>query len=247
MTNPFFRRRRPVGLYVLAGVAAIVALVAAGLVIETALTPKKPENLRIPPVAPVDGSAAPATSSPGSPAPPAPGALQVLQGRTQVAGMYTGFPHTLTGAVSAAVEDWSQIGSTLSPGRAATIGALIADPSWRGAPAALANGTAGTRQGLGLPASGPVPAGASAAFTAIEYQVRQVSADQATVLLLAYFTTQIPGQQPLTRVGVYPITMHWARKDWKVVAPGNGADYSGLLARPGSARAAADGWHPLEQ
>ena len=61
-------------------------------------------------------------------------------------------PDTLAGAVSAAVEDWSQIGSDLDPARAALIGRAIADPSWHGGPAALA---AGVLAGANVLAAGP--------------------------------------------------------------------------------------------
>lgn len=241
MSNPLLRRRRPVRRYALTAVAVIVLLVAAGLVIETALSPRQPENLRPPPV-PSFGDTAPAAGSRG-----ALGPLQVIQGSTQAGGMYTGFPDTLPGAVSAAAEDWGQVGSTLSPARARVIGAIVADPSWSGGADAIAQGTVSTRQAFGLPASGPVPAGASVTLTPMEYQVRQVSAGRVTVLLLGYYAISLPQQQPRTQIGVYPATMHWTGRDWKVMAPDPGADYSSLAAQPGSAQAAAAGWQPLRR
>jgi len=42
--------------------------------------------------------------------------------------------------------------------------------------------------------------------------------------------------------------MHWARGDWKILAPpAHGTDWSGLVAQPGSRQATADGWQPLDQ
>jgi hypothetical protein len=171
----------------------------------------------------------------------------VIQGRyLQRGGIRIGFPHTLAGAVSAAVEDWSQVSSDLNPARAAVIGRAIAAPSWRGGPAALAAGVRRTRLSLGLAATGPVPAGAQATFTAVDYQVRRVSRSQVTVLLLAYYTITVPGQQPQTSVGVCPANMRWEHRDWKITAPGH-TDYSALDAQPGSSQAAAAGWQPLDQ
>jgi hypothetical protein len=56
-------RRRPWGRIVLLVVVGIVALVAAGLVVQTALTPHRPENFIIPPVPSLPGGA----TTPGAP------------------------------------------------------------------------------------------------------------------------------------------------------------------------------------
>ena len=248
MRRPFLTRRRRWPLYGLAAAGGLAVAVAVGLAAETALGPHPREDSNLPAAAPLPGAAS--TSPPVTPSAPgwvADGPLQVLVGRhTRTGGVRTGYPDTLAGAVSAAVQDWSQIGSDLDPRRAALIGRAIADPSWHGGPTALAAGVRKTRAGLGLPATGPVPAGAQITFTAVEYQVRGASPHRVTVLLLAYYTTTLPGQQPQTSTGVYPATMHWARGDWKILAP-SGQDYSGLDARPGTPQAAADGWQPLDQ
>lgn len=243
MSDPFLKRRRPAWRYFLTAAAAIVVLVAAGLVIETALSPRQPENPR-PPTAPPFGSPGPVS---GGRQAGSLGPLQVIRGSRLTGGVYTGFPHSEAGAVSAAAEDWSQIGSTLSPDRASQVGRLVTDPSWSDGPATMARGAAATRQGLGLPAVGPVPAGASVTLTPMAYQVRQASPDQVTVLLLGYYSISLPQQQPQTRVGVYPATMRWSGGDWKVMAPDPGTDYSGLLAQPGSAQAVTNGWQPLRR
>jgi hypothetical protein len=250
LSRPFLARRRRWPLYLLAAAAALTAAVAAGLAAETALGPHPRENARLPPVPPLPGAATasppPSRVSAAGWAPDGP--LQVIQGRTiRPGGIRAGFPNTLTGAVSAAVQDWSQVGACLDPARAALIGKAIAAPSWHGAPAALAAGVRATRTGLGLPATGPAPAGAQISFTAVEYQVRAGAGPrQVTVLLLAYYTPQLPGQQPQTSTGVYPAAMRWAHGDWKILAP-SGASYPGLDAQPGSARAASLGWQPLDQ
>lgn len=247
MTRPFLSRRRWWPLYALGAAGILVAAVAAGLAAETALGPHPRETSKIPPVAPLPGATSSAPAPASAPGWWADGPLQVLTGRNKApGGIRTGFPDTLAGAVSAAVEDWSQIGSDLDPARAALIGRAVADPSWHRGPVALAAGVRRTRTGLGLRSSGRIPAGARVTFTAVEYQVRAASARRVTVLLLAYYTTTVPGQQAQTSFGVYPVTMHWARVDWKILAP-SGPAYSGLSARPGTPRAAADGWQPLDQ
>lgn len=247
MAKPFLAPRGRWPLYLLLAAAALAVTVAAGLAAEVALGPHPRENYRLPPVPPLPGAGTPARSAAGVHRRPAGGPLQVIQGRHLApGGIRTGFPRTLAGAVSAAVEDWSQIGSDLDPARAAVIGRAIMAPSWRKGPAALAAGVRRTRAGLGLAPAGPVPAGAQVTFTAVAYQVRHAGRGQVTVLLLAYYTTTVPGQQPQTSTGVYPATMRWERGDWKITAPGR-ADYSGLGAQPGSPRAAAAGWQPLDQ
>jgi hypothetical protein len=125
------------------------------------------------------------------------------------------------------------MGSTLDPGRAAAIMRMTADPSYSQGPQQAAQGALNDRHDLGLPASGPVPGGASLVLDPAEYQVRDVSADQVTVLLLADYVSTVPGQGTQTSIGVFPLRMHWAEGDWKILPPGS-ADYSGLAAGPGS-------------
>ncbi len=243
MSRPFLARRRRWPLYVMLAAAALVLAVAVGLVAEAALSPGRRENFRLPPVSPLPGASP--VSSMGAPRPAAGRPLRVIQGRRVAAGgIRTGFPDTLAGAVSAAIEDWSWVACDLDPAAVRVVGRVIAAPSWRDGPAELAAGVRGTRVRLGLTAAGPVPATARLTFTAVEYQVRAASRRQVTVLLLAYYAAAIPGHRSRARAGVYPATMRWAGGDWKLTAPG-GPGYSRLVARPGTARAAASGWHLL--
>jgi hypothetical protein len=53
--NDPYRTCRPWRLYVFLAVAGLVVLVAAGLVAQTALTPRHPENYLIPPMPPLPG------------------------------------------------------------------------------------------------------------------------------------------------------------------------------------------------
>lgn len=66
--NDPYRPRRPWRLYVFLAVAGLVALVAAGLVVQTALAPRHPENYRIPPIPSLPGATSttrPTGSDPG--------------------------------------------------------------------------------------------------------------------------------------------------------------------------------------
>lgn len=116
-------------------------------------------------------------------------ALQLVSGRRRVSGVAIGYPHSVAGAVSAAVEIWSQAGATLNPDRAAAIGRLVADASWTDAPDEFAAGPKNTRRSLGLPASGDPGPGASISVEASAYQLRNKTSDRVTVLLLGYLNT----------------------------------------------------------
>jgi hypothetical protein len=195
-------------------------------------------------------SAAPSPTSAGkaaSPAgsPPLAGPVQVIQGRQQVNGVSLGYPHSTVGAVSAADEFLTAIGSTVDPDRAAAVMRMAADPSYTNGPQQAAEGTVNDRRSLGLSASGPVPQGSSIEIEPVEYQVRDVSPDRATVLLLSDFITTLPGRGTQTRVGVFPVPVHWAQDDWKVL-PQASANYENLSADPDSPQAAALGWQELD-
>ena len=121
---------------------------------------------------------------------------------------------------------------------------MTADLSYGDAPQQAAQGAASDRQSLGIPASGPVPPGYSLVVQPVEYQVRDVSAAQVTVLLLCDATTTQPGQGTQTRTAVFPLRMQWAQGDWKVAAVGTDS-YASLAAQPFSAQAVALGWQEL--
>jgi hypothetical protein len=242
MSRPFLARRRRWPLYLLLLGAGMILAAAAGLVAEAALSSPPRENFRLPRVAPLQGASP--VSSAGDHGRLAGSALRVIRGRRAAGGIRTGFPDTVAGAVSAAVADWTWVARELDPAATRVTGRAITAPSWRDGPAELAAGVRGTRIKLGLTAAGPVPAGTRLTFTAVEYQARGAGRRQVTVLLLAHYAVTIPGHQSRLRTGVYPATMRWFGGDWKLAAP-HGPDYSWLLARPGSARAVAAGWHLL--
>ena len=154
--------RHRIRIVVFAAIALLV-LVAIGLVIETALGPKPKPNLNPPTPVPVptgSGTRTPGHSAPSPGTSPAlTGPIQITQGSQLVNGVYLGFPHTTQGAVSAAEEFMSQVGSTLDPDRASAILRLTADPSYTSGPQDFAAGTISERKDLGLPGHRPAAIG----------------------------------------------------------------------------------------
>ena len=226
--------------------AVTCVLAVIGLVIEAGLTSHNGKPQAIPPASLPTAqweAMTPAQSPTASPA--LTGPVQVVQGSQEVNGVWLGFPHSTVGAVSAAVALASEVGSTLDPDRAAAVMRMVADPSFASGPQRAARGAIGDRTALGLPASGPVPQGWDLELSPQEYQVRDVGADRVTVLLLADIIGTTPGQGTSTKAGVFPVALHWAQGDWKVL-PAPATDYSGLTAEPGSAQSASLGWQELQ-
>jgi hypothetical protein len=239
-----YRIRR--GTKILVGVAAAaLVFTAIGLIIMQVVSPTGGGNSLLPPPVPNLFGSSPASSSPTATEPPLTGPVQVVQGSQLINGVYLGYPHSTQGAVSAADEYLTELGSTLDPDRAAAIMRLIADPSYTDGPQQAAKGAVSDRQDLSLPTSGAIPDGASLVVDPVEYQVRGVTPDQVTILLLCDFISTLPSQGTQTRIGVFPMRMHWAEADWKVLASDN-SSYTSLSAEPGSPQAAENGWQSLE-
>lgn len=243
-----YRSRRWVRLGLLY-VAGVLVLMVAGLVVEAAVSPQhapQPLPPRKIPVPPWAATATPSPSPVNSSQAALTGPLQVLQGKQFINGVYLGFPHSTIGAVSAADEFLTLIASTLDPDRAAAVMRMVADPAYPNGPRQAAEGATNDRRELGFPAKGPLPQDLSLQTEPVEYQVRDVTADRVMVLLLCDFVVTVPGQGTQTRIGVFPLPMHWASGDWKILPPAT-TDYSSLSAQPGSPQAAASGWQPLLQ
>jgi hypothetical protein len=239
-----YRIRR--GTKILIGVsAAALVFTAIGLIIMQIVSPTGGGNSLLPPPVPNLFGSSPASPAPTATESALTGPVQVIQGSQLVNGVYLGFPHSTQGAVSAADEYWTELGSTLDPDRAAAVMRLIADPSYTAGPQQAAQGPVNDRESLGLPTTGPVLDGASLVLDPVEYQVRDVTPDQVSVLLLGDFISTLPSQGTQTRVGVFPMRMHWAEGDWKVLAWDN-SSYTSLAAEPGSPQAAENGWQSLE-
>ncbi|MCF2532419.1 hypothetical protein [Yinghuangia soli] len=207
---------------------------------------------RVDQAVPAHGSAA--ATTPGTAAAPSSGTSAAdagarpvpIPGRLWVAGVRMGFPHTTWGALSAAVEYRTQLGSTFDTARAETVMRLVGNPSWTDGPATYARSVADRRAALGLPRDGEPPGGASVVLTPVQYQVRAASTDRVMVLLLCTESMTLPGQPPRTAHEVYAMDMHWTAGDWRLLAPGQDEpSYRALAAPPGSPDAAAKGWRPL--
>jgi hypothetical protein len=215
---------------------AVAAVLAAGAV--TVLDTAAP---RMPPGEDPD-SAARAAGPPGR-AMPAERGLRLVGGSGLVNGIYTSYPRSLAGAVSAAVEFMTELGSTLDPDRAATVVRLVADPSYRSAPQDAAAGVLAARARFGLAASGPVPPGTAAYLVPVMYELRDVGAGQLTVLLLFDYTLTAPsGIREL--LGVTAVRLTWTSAGWRLLRPA-ASDLGVLLATPGTAAAAAKGWEVM--
>ena len=222
--------------------AAGLAFMAAGLVASAWLGPAQKPQAFPPtsyPVPPWDATPSPVPRPAGQTALASP--VRVVPGTRQADGVWLGYPHTPTGAVSAAAAFTPAVLGTLDAGRAAQVMRLIADPSFPQGPAQAAQGVTGIRRTLGLAASGPVPQGYAWAVTPVECQVRDVSTDRVTVLLLVDLTSTVPGAGTITRASVFPVAVHWAAGDWKVL-PTPATSYAKLTAVPGSKRATSLGW-----
>ncbi|HEX4099817.1 MAG TPA: hypothetical protein VHY21_04635, partial [Pseudonocardiaceae bacterium] len=207
MGSGFLDQSRRWPLLAVAGTVAVLLALAVGLVIETAVSHHPPDHTGVRAAVPPPGSATGITAA-GSAAPGQLAPLHLVQGSRLVDGISVGYPHSAVGAVSAAAGDMTQLASTLDPDRAATVMRLVADPSYRDAPQQSAQGVISERAQLGLPGSGPVPAGASLVFDPAEYQVLNLTGDQVGVLLLADVVVTQRGQGSQTRIGVYPLDMH---------------------------------------
>ncbi|MFD9687303.1 hypothetical protein ACFWXO_16280 [Kitasatospora sp. NPDC059088] len=247
--NQFLDRpRRRILPLLLLGVVGLLAFVAIGVAIESDNGPRGPKAYTPPAAIPPPGSVT-GVESTGSPAPGVIGPLQLIHGERLVNGVQLGYPHSTVGAVSAAVEYWRQLGSTLEPDRAAAVARVVAADSWSDAADTLAQGPVATRKALGLPAKGQLQPGASVILSPVEYQVRSVGPGSVQVLLLATYTTSVPGTGMQTRMGVYPLDLVWSAGDWRIPAPSGNptTDYTSLTAEPGTPQASAKGWQELKR
>ncbi len=79
----------------------------------------------------------------------------------------------------------------------------------------------------------------------VEYQLENTAADQVTVLFLTDLDVTLPGQGTQAKVSLFPLRMHWAGGDWKILPPLPAGDFASLLTQPGTSQAAAAGWKEL--
>jgi len=194
---------------------------------------------------PVQSVTSPVSTSNATSSGPRLGPIDLVQGSSLLNGVYVGYPHTIVGAVSAAVEYETQIASTLDPDRAAAVARVVADPSWTNVAAQAAQGAVNARKAINLPTDGAVPPNTSVELTVAQYQLRNVKANTITVLLLADYSQMLPSADSKVSLGVFPMRMHWADGDWKVMPSTGDTDYSSLAVQPGSVEAESAGWQNL--
>ncbi|HUC58063.1 MAG TPA: hypothetical protein VMA95_11730 [Streptosporangiaceae bacterium] len=169
--------------------------------------------------------------------------LRLVAGTGCVNGICTRYPHTRAGAVSAAVEFMTELGSTLDPDRAAAVARLAADPSYLAAAQDAAASVIAARRSLGLPSSGSLPPGTAALLVPVMYQVHDGSPDRPTVYLLFDYTlTAQSGTAEHT--GVTEVRLTWTPRSWRLLSP-PAHDPAALLATPGTTEAAAKGWEAM--
>jgi hypothetical protein len=249
MTSRFRVRRRlaAIALFLAAG----VAFAGIGLAVNAWLTPVRKPSAFPPAAYPVPARGAPTAPSPSlsprlsaSARPALASPVRVVPGAHDVVGLFLGYPHTLVGAVSAAAAYTPAIIGTLDPDRATHIMRMVADPSFSQGTAQAAEGIASIRESLGLAAGGPVPQGYAWAVRPLECQVRGIGRDRVTVLLLLDLISVVPGAGTITRASVFPVAVHWAAGDWRIL-PTPATSYARLTAAPGSQQAASLGWLQL--
>ncbi|MEU5156103.1 hypothetical protein [Glycomyces sp. NPDC021274] len=169
-------------------------------------------------------------------------------GTELVSGMWTGFDHDLTGAVSAAVEYWSAYSANLDPGRGEELGAAIYSESMLADLDAeeLRAMALDSRESIGVPAEGEVPEGTDLIVAFSNYQTYGYAADRVNVLLLGEATIYTDDGVPQASPMVYPLVMVWESGDWKIDGfPFGDLDYQALVADPGSLEATELGWYRL--
>ncbi|MBO3732757.1 hypothetical protein [Glycomyces niveus] len=169
-------------------------------------------------------------------------------GTELVSGMWTGFDHDLTGAVSAGVEYWSAYSGNLDPGRGEELGASIFSESMLAEfdTEGLRAKALDSRESLGIPAEGEVPEGTDLIVAFSNYQTYGYEADRVNLLLLGEATVYVDDGVPQTSPVLAPLVMVWEGGDWKIDGfPFGDLDYQSLVAEPGSLEATELGWFRL--
>jgi hypothetical protein len=247
MQADFLAPPRQARTRLIAAVAAGLVVLAAVVVLATRARSAEPDRQASAGQAPAAPAATATTTSPSASATAAAAdRVRLIEGARHVNDVAVGYPHTMAGAVSAAVEYTTDLGSTLDFKRAQQIGAAATDPGSGRSAAFYAQGVATNRKGMGLPVSGDVPTGASLSVGPVSYQLRDASGDRVTVLLLSYLTWITPAKGMHNVVIVVPVAMTWAKGDWKLSGrPAGAPDYAELRYQPGSTEAVTAGWLPL--
>jgi len=260
------QRQRRTGPIVLGSLLLGILVALVGVAVARALN-GSPTPAANPPAAPPSNppaASAPAVAPTGTApsAPPGPvataaagtvqalpdGPLHLPAATGNIAGVPVGYPHTTSGAISAAYHFTQALGSTLSPDRGAAIAHIVTDPSYSGATDAVAAAIAGTRQRLGLPAQVPTTESAFFLGTPSAYLPQgQPSRDDVDVYLLVRINTYSPTAGNDVSVQMVDTPMHWNGSDWRLATPHDvaPATRTRLTVDPNGPTAAALGWRQL--
>jgi len=260
------QRQRRTGPIVLGSLVLGILVALVGVAVARALS-GGPTPAASPPAAPPSNppaasapAVAPAGTAPSAPSGPAAtaaagtvqalpdGPLHLPAATGNIAGVHVGYPHTTSGAISAAYHFTQALASTLSPDRAAAVAHIVADPSYTGATEEAAATVAGTRQRLHLPTQ--VPSTETAFFTGTPSDyMRQAdpAADDVDVLLLVRINSYSPTAGNDVSVQAVDTPMHWNGSDWRLMTPHaiDQATRSRLSVDPDSAAATSLGWRKV--
>ena len=219
-----------------------------------AAPPSNPPAASAPAVAPT-GTAPSAPSGPAATA--APGTVQALPegplhlpaATGNIAGVPVGYPHTTSGAISAAYHYSQALAGTLNADRGAAIAHVVADaPRWPKAPDEIAAIVMNTRRGLGLPGSAATGETAFITGTPQAYMLRSAATlDEVDVLLLARIDSYSPTSGNRATAQVVDTPMHWTGSDWRLADPQpvSASDRTRLTVDPNDPAALALGWRKV--
>lgn len=229
------------GRALLVAVLALIVVLLAAVVVTACSGPE--ERTPAPAGSPSDGSDGVARELlPNNPDFLGDGPLRLVRGENERDGVRVGYPQSVTGAVSAAIEYGTEITSTLDLDRVPAVLRAVSDGSYGSSDADLQAAPTFWRQKLGLPTTGPVPAGASLELVVSAYQVKDREPERITVLILGYVTGTTAEAGPQSFLLVFPVLLVWTG-DWKLQKRSEDApDYAELRARPGTPEAVAAGW-----
>jgi len=260
-------RQRRTGPIVLGSLVLGILVALVGVAVARALSggptpaagtpappPSNPPAASAPPVAPT-GTAP--SAPPGPAATAAAGTVQALPdgplhlpaATGNIAGVPVGYPHTTSGAISAAYHYSQALGGTLNADRGAAIAHVVADsPRWPKAPDEIAAIVTNTRRGLGLPERAATGETAFITGTPQAYMLRSAATlDEVDVLLLARIDSYSPPSGNRATAQVVDTPMHWTGSDWRLADPQpvSASDRTRLTVDPNDPAALALGWRKV--
>jgi len=270
LPTPGTQRQRRTGPIVLGSLVLGILVALVGVAVARALsggptpaarTPAPPPSNPPAPGAPAVKPTGTAPSAPSAPSGPAatatPGTVQALPdgplhlpaATGNIAGVPVGYPHTTSGAISAAYHYSQALAGTLNADRGAAIAHVVADaPSWPKASDEIAAIVTNTRHGLGLPERAATGETAFITGTPQAFMLRSpATLDEVDVLLLARIDSYSPTSGNRATAQVVDTPMHWNGSDWRLADPQpvSASDRTHLTVDPNDPAALALGWRKV--